>query len=63
MQVLTEEEALPILGRLEDAVSIPGFTVILYDSNQFMRACFSSFSSVFQIYTQNFSITTTGGAS
>ena len=43
MQVLTEEEALPILGRLEDAVSIPGFTVILYDSNQFMRACFSFF--------------------
>ena len=36
MRLLTEREALPILGSLEDAVVIPGFTLILNDVNQYM---------------------------
>jgi hypothetical protein len=43
MRVLTEEEASPILGPLEDAVLIPGFTIILNDVNQFMGASDSCF--------------------
>lgn len=47
--MLTDEESSRILGPLEDAVVIPGFTLILYDSNQYMGA--STFLFVLIILT------------
>ena len=51
MRLLTEREALPILGPLEDAVVIPGFTLILNDVNQYMGVSNSRPVLVFQILT------------
>jgi len=62
MRLLTVQEALHTLGPLEDAVLIPGFTLILNDVNQYMGVSNSYFFfDISNPYTRNFSITTTGG--
>ncbi len=51
MQVLTEEEAIPILGFLNEAISIEGASFILHEQSQFMNVRYDLLLSSLPIFT------------